>query len=88
MGPQTQHINNKLAKNIAIINKLRYFVDLHTLKQLYYSFIYPYLTYATIAWGSACKTNLRKILIKQNKNVREACSLPIAKIVLHHITIF
>ena len=38
-GPQTQHINNKLAKNIAIINKLRYFVDLHTLKQLYYSFI-------------------------------------------------
>ena len=33
-GPQTQHINNKLAKNIAIIHKLRYFVDLHTLTQL------------------------------------------------------
>ena len=45
-GPQTQHINNKLAKNKTIINKLRYFVDLHTLKQLYYSFIYPYLTYS------------------------------------------
>ena len=69
-GPQTQHINNKLAKNIAIINKLRYFVDLHTLKQLYYSFIYPYLSYAAIAWGSACKTNLRRILTKQNKCVR------------------
>ena len=36
-GPQTQHINNKLAKNIAVTNKLRYSVDLHTLKQLYYS---------------------------------------------------
>ena len=59
-----------LAKNIAIINKLRYFVDLHTLKQLYYSFIYPYLSYATIAWGSACKTSLRRILTKQNKCVR------------------
>ena len=69
-GPQTQHINNKLAKNIAIINKLRYFVDLHTLKQLCYSFIYPYLSYAAIAWGSACKTNLRRILTKQNKCVR------------------
>ena len=69
-GPQTQHINNKLAKNIAIINKLRYFVDLHALKQLYYSFIYPYLSYATIAWGSACKTNFRRILTKQNKCVR------------------
>ena len=36
----------------------------------YISFIYPYLTYATIAWGSACKTTLRRILIKQNKCVR------------------
>ena len=70
LGPQNQHINNKLAKDIAIINKLRYFVDLHTLKQLYHSFIYPYLSYATIAWGSACKTSLRRISTKQNKCVR------------------
>ena len=69
-GPQIQHINNKLAKNIAIIHKLRYFVDLHTLKQLYYSFIYPYLSYAIITWGSACRTSLRRILTKQNKCVR------------------
>ena len=69
-GPQIQYINNKLAKNIAIIHKLRYFVDLHTLKQLYYSFIYPYLSYAIITWGSACKTSLRRILTKQNKCVR------------------
>ena len=69
-GPQIQHINNKLAKNTAIIHKLRYFVDLHTLKQLYYSFIYPYLSYATITWGSACKTSLRVIVTKQNKCMR------------------
>ena len=30
-GPQIQHINNKLAKNVGIINKLRHYVDLHTL---------------------------------------------------------
>ena len=69
-GAQTQHINNKLAKNIAIIDKLRYFEDLHTLKQSYYSFIYPCLSYATITWGSTCKTSLRRILTKQNKCVR------------------
>ena len=40
---QIQHINSKLAKNIAIIRKFRYFVDRHTLKQLYYSFINPYV---------------------------------------------
>ena len=66
-GPQ---INNKLAKNIGIITKLRHYVNLHTLKQLYYSFIYPYLTYAITSWGSACKTRLSKIRTKQNKCIR------------------
>ena len=69
-GPQIQHINNKLMKNIGIISKLRYYVDVHTLKQLYYSFIYPYLTYGVICWGSACKTRLQKIKTKQNRCVR------------------
>ena len=36
--------SDKLVKNVGIINKLRYYVDLHTLRQLYFSFIYPYLT--------------------------------------------
>ena len=69
-GPQIQHINDKLAKNVGIINKLRYYVDLHTLRQLYFSFIYPYLTYGITSWGSACKTRLHKIKTKQNKCVR------------------
>ena len=37
---------------------------------------------------SACKTSLRRILSKQNTDVCKACSLPIADIMLHHITIF
>ena len=41
-------------------------MDIHTLRQLYSSFIYPYLT----SWGSACKTWLCKIKTKQNKCVR------------------
>ena len=69
-GPQTQHINSKLAKNVGIINKLRYYVDLHTLRQLYFSFIYPYITYGIASWGSACKTRLHKIKTKLNKCVR------------------
>ena len=34
---------------------------------------YPYSTYrsyAIISWGSACKTNLSKVITKQNKCVR------------------
>ena len=69
-GPQIKHINNKLAKNIGIITKLRCYVNLHTMKQLYYSFIYPYLTYAITSWGSACKTRLNRIRTKENKFIR------------------
>ena len=34
-GSQIQHINNKLGKNVGIINKLRYYVDLHTLRHVF-----------------------------------------------------
>ena len=47
-----------------------FYRDVHTLKQLYYSFIYPYLTYGITSWGSACKTRLQKIKTKQNRCVR------------------
>ena len=69
-GSQIKHINNKLAKYRGIITKLRYYVNLHTMKQLYYSFIYPYLTYAITSWGSACKTRLNRIWTKKNKCIR------------------
>ena len=68
--PQIKHINSKLAKNMGIITKLRHYVNLRTMKQLYYSFIYPYLTYAITNWGRACKTRLNRIRTKQNKCIR------------------
>ena len=57
-------------KNIGIINKLRYYVDLLTLKQFHFSLIYPYLTYGIASWGSVCNIRLRNIKTKQNKCVR------------------
>ena len=36
--PQIQHINNKLAKNLGILSKLRYYMDLNILKQIYCCF--------------------------------------------------
>ena len=42
--PQLQYENNKLAKNLAILSKLRYYIDLNILKQIYYVLIYPYLS--------------------------------------------
>ena len=36
---QLQYINNKITKNIGILYKLRYYVSMKTLKQLYYTLI-------------------------------------------------
>ena len=67
---QIQHVNNKLAKNVGIINKLRNYLDFHMLKQLYYTLIYPYLNYGLASWGTAYKTRLNKICTKQNRCIR------------------
>ena len=67
---QLQHINNKLTKNIGIICKRRHYVSLNTLKQLYYTLIYPYLDYGLMSWGTACQTKLNKVKIRQNKCLR------------------
>ena len=56
--PQIQHVNNKLAKNVGIINKLRNYLDFHMLKQLYYTLIYPYLNYGLASWGTAYREHV------------------------------
>ena len=69
-GQQINHIKSKISKNTGILNKLRYYVNLQMLKQLYYSLIYPYLNYGIMSWGNTYTTHLSKIRIAQNKCVR------------------
>ena len=44
------HVNElclKLSKTVGIFSKLRYYVNVNILIKLYYSLIYPFLTYGT-----------------------------------------
>ena len=43
---------------------------LSTLKQLYYTLIYPYLTYGLMSWGTAYQNKLNKIKVSQNNCIR------------------
>ena len=48
------HINElclKLLKTVGILSKVRHFVNNHILVMLYYSLIYPFLTYGNHVWG-------------------------------------
>ena len=48
------HVNElclKLLKTVGIFSKLRYYVNVDILIMLYYSLIYPFLTYGIQVWG-------------------------------------
>ena len=55
---------------IGIVYKLRHYVSIHVLKQLYYTLIYPYLNYAVVVWGKTYPSNLNKLCSLQNKCIR------------------
>ena len=59
------YICSRVSRNIGIISKLRHYLSIYQLKQIYYNLIYPYLSYPVIAWGSAYKTHLQKLQSKQ-----------------------
>ena len=67
------HINyltKKVKRNIGLISKIGYFVDLGTLINLYYSLIYPFLTYSLIAWGHTYKFIIKPLFLLQKRTVR------------------
>jgi len=68
-----QHISfvcSRISRNTGIIAKLRHFLSVNQLKQIYYNLIYPYLSYAIMAWGSAYTSHITKIQSKQNHIIR------------------
>ena len=50
------HIAGKISRGIGIIIKARQYLNKSGLMYLYYSFIYPYLTYCNHIWGATYKT--------------------------------
>ena len=53
------YISGKIARGIGVIIKARKYLNKDTLLSLYYSFIYPYLTYCNQVWGNTCEHTLK-----------------------------
>ena len=67
------HINyiaGKIARGIGMLIKARQFLNTVGLMSLYYSFIYPFLTYCNHIWGATYKTRVKRLVILQNKAIR------------------
>ena len=58
------------SKSIGIIAKARFYLSSKTLLSLYYSLVYPYLTYCNAAWSSTYCSNLNCIYLLQKRIVR------------------
>ena len=68
--PHIDYISKKLSKAIAIMYRLKAYVTQETLCSLYYSLVYPYLTYCNVVWGNTFKTHLKPLISLQRKAVR------------------
>ena len=62
------YIKNKISKTIGIMYKARQYLNKSSLVNLYYSYVYPYLTYCIEVWGCAYPTHLQCLFLLPKKN--------------------
>ena len=59
-----------MSKSLAVLYKVKDFVNQSSLYTLYCSFILPYINYCVEVWGNTYKTNTDPIFILQKKAIR------------------
>ena len=67
---QINNVALKISRGIGILAKLKPFLKVNLLKNIYYSLVYSHLSYGVLAWGSADKTLRNKLVVLQNKAIR------------------
>jgi len=69
-------VKSRISSSLFIMNKVKHFVPMKTLRTLYYSIVYPYLIYGITLWGSTFESQLTKIKVMQKKIVRAIYGAP------------
>ena len=66
------YIKNKVSRAIGIglIYKVRKYANKQTVKQMYYTFVFPYLIYCCEIWGNTSQTHLDSLTKCQKKIIR------------------
>ena len=66
----TNHICNKLSKALYCINRAKSFINIKSLKTLYYALIHSNLNYCPLIFNSTSQKNIAKISTIQRKAIR------------------
>jgi hypothetical protein len=59
-----------------MINRVNYFLPPDILVTLYYSFIFPYLSYCGSVWGNTKRSFIKKLKFAQNRAIKAVFRLP------------
>lgn len=65
-----QLTKTKLSSSMFILNQAKHYLSKKYLLTLYYSLVYPYITYGLTLWGGTHKAYTKKIFILQKKAIR------------------
>ena len=68
-----QRVRGKISRTIGIFHKLSKFFPQNILRTLYYSLVYPHLTYGIEVWGNAASVHTLPLFRLQKKIVRIIC---------------
>src|SRR3984885_12851470 len=67
------HINEitrKISKNVGIISRIAHLLPQSIKLNLYYSLVYPYLSYCNLIWALTYPSRLKGLIILQKRAVR------------------
>ena len=73
--PHIDFVSKKISKSVGIIAKARFYLSSQTLMTLYYSHVYPFLTYCNVAWSSTYRSSVNCIYLLP-KRLRGSILLP------------
>ena len=63
------YIKSKISKSICILLKIRKCIQNNTMRNMYFTFIYPYLIYCIEVWGNAQHIHFDPLIKIQKKSI-------------------
>ena len=64
------HVSLKLRKSLGIVRKASVILDTQTMTNLYYTMLFPYLSYCHLIWGNASAYLIDQVLKLQKRAIR------------------
>jgi len=65
-----KQLETKLVKSVGILRKVKLFLTLNSLRQIYFAIFQSHLQYGLIVWGNTYKSYLNKLCTLQNKAIK------------------